>query len=150
MAQSLASIMIHLVFSTKDRRPLIQPDIEDELHAYAATVCKNSDCHPHIFGGTTDHMHIALSLGREVSVSDITQQIKQASSRWLKTKGHQYGSFAWQSGYGAFSFGQSQLDDVRNYVANQKEHHLRISFKDEFRRLLERYQIEYDERYVWG
>ena len=106
-------------------------------------------CPSHKIGGADDHIHIACSLARTMGISALLEEIKTSSSKWIKTKGDQYAEFAWQNGYGAFSIGQSQLPDLKNYIANQREHHRRVSFQDEYRQILAKYEVEYDERYVW-
>ena len=149
MPQSLSNILLHIVFSTKDRRPLIRPDVESELHRYLASVCRACDCAAHEVGGANDHVHLICTLARTVPASDLLEEIKKRSSKWIKTKGAAYRLFSWQRGYGAFSIGQSQLAAARRYVARQKEHHRKRDFKEEFRALLKRYRIDCDERYVW-
>lgn len=149
MAQSLSNILLHLVFSTRQRQRWIDESIADELHDYIGGTCRELKCQPHRVGGTEDHVRIACSLSRAMSVAKLIEEIKTSSSKWIKTKGHRYSNFSWQSGYGAFSVGQSQLGDLRNYIIHQLEHHARVSFQDEFRKLLERYEIPYDEQYVW-
>jgi putative transposase len=149
VAQSLSNVLLHIVFSTKHRQPYIDTAIESELFTYVATVFRTLDCPTHAIGAADDHIHIACSLSPTISISKLIQEAKQASSKWIKTKGSKYADFSWQNGYGAFSIGQSQLDDLRRYIANQREHHRRISFQDEFRELLKRYDIVFDERYVW-
>jgi putative transposase len=150
MAQSLAKILLHVVFSTKDRRPLLtDPALRDELHRYLGGILTNLDCQPLITGGVADHVHLLFNHSRTATVADVVKELKRSSSVWLKTKSPALPDFAWQNGYGAFSIGQSQADDVRGYIAGQEEHHRKISFQDEFRRLLERYEIAFDERYVW-
>jgi REP element-mobilizing transposase RayT len=140
---------LHIVFSTKHRQPLIDVAIETELFKYLATACNSLGCPTHGIGAADDHIHLACSLSRTVAVSQLIQEIKQDSSKWIKSKGIEFADFAWQNGYGAFSIGQSQLADLRQYIANQREHHRRISFQDEFRELLRRYEIQFDERFVW-
>jgi REP element-mobilizing transposase RayT len=149
MPQSLANVLIHGVFSTKSRIPSIHQDVEDELWRYLATVCRTIHCAAHGVGGTADHAHIVCSLGRTITIADALREIKADSSKWMKAKGQRYVDFAWQNGYGAFSIGQSQLDDVKRYIARQKEHHRERTFQEEFRELLRRYQVAFDERYVW-
>jgi len=149
MPQSLASILVHLIFSTKERCPLIRPPVEDELHRYLAGVCDNAGCHAYRIGGAEDHVHILFRLSRTKAVSDLVEEVKTASSKWIKTKGEAYQGFSWQNGYGAFSIGQSQKGAVEQYIDGQKAHHARRDFKAEFRAFLRRYQVEYDERYVW-
>lgn len=149
MAQSLSNILLHIVFSTKHRRPWIAADMETELFAYLATACRTLDCPTHAIGGADDHLHIACSLAHTIPVSKLIQEIKQDSSRWLKSKGTRFADFSWQNGYGAFSIGQSQLDDLRAYITNQREHHRQLTFQDEFRQICQRYNVELDERYAW-
>ncbi|MBL7224304.1 MAG: IS200/IS605 family transposase [Candidatus Brocadiae bacterium] len=149
MAQSLANILVHLIFSTKNRLPLIRPEVEHELHAYLAAVCREMDCPALDAGGTEDHVHILLSLSRTVTLSSLVEEVKKRSSKWIKTKGEAFAEFAWQAGYGAFSIGQSGVGRVKQYIAKQKEHHRKVSFQDELRAFLRRYQVEFDERYLW-
>jgi putative transposase len=149
MAQSLSNILVHIVFSTKHRQPFIDSEIETEVFKYLATACRTLACPSHAIGGADDHVHIACSLARTVTVSQLIQEIKQDSSKWIKTKSDRFANFAWQNGYGAFSIGQSQLGDLRGYIAGQREHHRRMSFEDEFRQLCQRYEVNLDERYAW-
>ena len=149
MPQSLSSILVHLIFSTKHRQPFISPDLERELFPYMATVLKECNSPALIINGTTDHVHILFCLGRTVALADVVEEVKKRSSRWAKTKGKQFAGFQWQAGYGAFSIGESMMAAVRRYIAKQKEHHRRRSFQEEFREFLAKYQIEHDERYVW-
>jgi len=149
MPQSLANVLVHLIFSTKHRERLIRPEIEEELFAYLASVCRACGCPAQKIGGTDDHVHVACSLSRTITLSKLLEEIKKRSSKWIKTKGACYARFSWQGGYGAFSIGQSQLPSVRRYIAEQREHHRHRTFQEEFREFLEKYQIKYDERYVW-
>jgi putative transposase len=110
---------------------------------------RNLDCQPIIVGGVEDHVHILFALGRTSTLADIVKELKRGSSLWIKTKSAALSDFGWQNGYGAFSIGYSQIETVRTYIQNQKEHHCSASFQDEFRALLKRYKIEFDERYVW-
>jgi REP element-mobilizing transposase RayT len=149
MAQSLSNVLLHLVFSTKNRRPWMNVELDEQLAKYIAGTCRNLGCPSHKIGGTDDHIHIACSLSRTMAISKLLEEIKVGSSKWIKTKGDRYADFAWQNGYGAFSIGQSQLFDLCHYIANQREHHQRISFQDEYRQMLAKYEVEFDERYVW-
>jgi len=149
MPQSLACVLVHIVFSTKNRIRWIAPDVEAELHAYIGGICKNAGSPALSVGGTEDHVHILSSLGRTRSLSELLQEIKTGSSKWIKTKGSDYTGFHWQDGYAAFSIGRSGEEAVRRYIAGQKEHHRRVSFQDELRGILRRYGVEYDERYIW-
>ena len=150
MAQSLAKILLHLVFSTKERRPFLknQP-LRDELHRYLGGILTNLECQPLIIGGVEDHVHLLFAHSRTATVADVVKELKRGSTVWLKTKSPGLSGFAWQNGYGVFSIGQSQVENVRTYIAGQEEHHRKISFQEEFRRLLQRYEIAFDERYVW-
>ena len=149
MPQSLASVLIHLVFSTKHRHPLITPDIEVELYPYMATVFRACDSPSLTGNGTADHVHWLFSLARTRTIADVVEEVKKRSSKWLKTKGADLAHFQWQAGYGAFSIGASMVSGVTAYIARQKDHHRTTTFQDEFRSLLTRYGIDFDERYVW-
>jgi REP element-mobilizing transposase RayT len=150
MPQSLAKILVHVVFSTKDRRPFLRnPEFRFELHRYLGGILNNLDCQPILVGGVEDHVHLLCMLSRTCEAAAMVKEVKRSSSLWLKMKGSELQDFHWQNGYGIFSIGFSQIDSVRNYIANQEEHHRKVSFQDEFRLLLKRYEIECDERYVW-
>ena len=150
MPQSLAKILVHTVFSTKERRPFLRDQaVREELHRYLGGILSNLDCQPIIAGGVEDHVHLLCALSRTCEAAEMVKEAKRGSSLWLKTKGPDLQDFAWQNGYGIFSIGSSQIPSVRDYIARQEEHHRRVSFQDEFRQLLRRYEIEFDERYVW-
>ena len=146
MPQSLIKVLIHIVFSTKDRMNLISPELEAELYRYIHGVIENKGARLIIAGGTTNHIHMLISVGR-LEVPVLIGDIKRSTSMWMKQKG--VNKFYWQKGYGAFSVGQSQVAQVSRYIANQKAHHSKQSFEDEFRDLCLRYEVELDERYVW-
>ena len=150
MAQSLAKIILHVVFSTKDREPLIHDAIEADLHAYIAGVIRELGCECFRVGGTNDHVHIACSLSRTVTVSKLLEAVKAASSKWMKEQGDEYNSFSWQGGYGVFSLSESQLAALLKYIDLQHEHHVTLNFKEELIKLFEQYNVSYDERYLWG
>jgi putative transposase len=149
MPQSLARLHIHLVFSTKSREPFITDAVRDSLHAYMATVLQNLGCAPVLINSVEDHAHLLFDLARTVSISRVVEDVKKASSRWLKTQGPNFAAFAWQSGYGVFAVSESNVEAVREYIANQREHHRKKSFQEEYRQFLERHRIAFDERYVW-
>ena len=149
MPQSLASVLVHLVFSTKHRQPLIAPEVEPELYPYMATVFRSCDSPSLAGNGTADHVHWLFSLARTATVAAVVEAVKTSSSKWLKTKGGDLAHFQWQADYGAFSVGASMVPDVKAYIARQKEHHREATFQDEYRALLSRYGIAFDERYVW-
>jgi putative transposase len=147
MPHSLSKILIHLVFGTKNRKPLINDIIISNLHAYIIGILKNLKCPSIQTNGTSDHIHILFSLGRVIMVSDLVEEVKKTSSKWMKLNGSK--DFFWQTGYGAFSISQSHCNRLINYIRNQESHHKRATFQDEHRRILNKYQVEYDERYVW-
>ena len=149
MPQSLSSILIHMIFSTKNREPFITPAIETELHPYMAKIFRELKSPSLAIDGTSDHVHILFSLGRVIKVADLVEEVKTESSKWIKTKGQEFRNFHWQKGYGAFSIGQSNLTALKRYIRGQKQHHRRITFQDEYRKFLKTYGIDYDERYVW-
>ena len=149
MAQSLADIVIHIVFSTKERKPWIDAVNEPELHAYICGICRHLDCPVIKINGVEDHIHVLLSLGRTISVSKLIAEIKSNSSRWIKTKDRQFCEFSWQDGYGAFSVSRSQINGAIKYIEKQKEHHKIKTFKEEFLTMLKMAQIQYDEKYLW-
>jgi putative transposase len=129
MPQSLAKILVHVVFSTRDRLPLLaHVPLREELHRYIGGILGNLDCQPLIVGGVEDHVHFLSTLSRTCTVADMIKEVKRSSSVWIKTKDAALASFAWQAGYGAFSIGASQIEDVRAYITTQKEHHQKISF----------------------
>ena len=141
---------MHTVFSTKERRPFLgEATLRDELHHYLGGILKHLDCQPHVVGGVADHVHLLASLGRTTQLAEMVKELKRSSSLWIKEEQASLRDFAWQSGYGAFSVGFSQLEEVRCYIAGQEEHHRKMSFQDEYRLFLNRYQVPFDERYVW-
>jgi putative transposase len=148
--QSLAKVLVHLVWSTKNRYPfLTDKEIREELQAYLGGTCNALDCPVLIVGGISDHVHILCSLSRNLSVAKLVGELKRGSSKWIKTKGRMLSKFAWQNGYGAFSVGQTEVERVKGYIAGQEEHHRKKTFQDEYRAFLKEYEIEYDDRYVW-
>jgi putative transposase len=147
--QSLSSILLHIVFSTKHRARLIPAGIAPELHCYLAAVARDHGCPAHEIGGTEDHVHICCSLARVQSCAMLVEELKTCSSKWMKTKAAALAEFARQNGYGAFSIGEDQLAAVKAYIAKQPEHHATTSFQDELRSVLARHRVAFDERYVW-
>ena len=147
MPQSLARVLVHLVFSTKNREPSIAAALRPLLHEYLGGIVDTLGCSPLAVGGTADHVHILISLSRTRSIADVVEETKKGSSKWMKQQGA--ADFWWQAGYGAFSVAQSQVSTMSRYIAGQEEHHRVQSFQAEFRHLVTRYQIPFDERYVW-
>ncbi len=149
MTQSLSRVLLHLVFRTKGKAQIIDEPIQPKLWAYLASACKGQGSPALEVGGATDHVHILCGLSRTITISKLLEEIKRTSSKWIKTQGAHYADFAWQSGYGVFSVAQSQADAVVRYIRNQETHHRKRTFQDEFRDLLRKHTIEFDERYVW-
>jgi REP element-mobilizing transposase RayT len=150
MAQSLAKVLVHIVFSTKHRDPfLADKDIKNEMHAYLGGTCNGLDCPVLIVGGVADHVHILCKLTRNYSIAKVIGDMKRESSKWIKTKGRTLTKFSWQNGYGIFAVSQSQIEGVRKYIEGQKGHHHKKTFQDEYRSFLKHYEVEYDEQYVW-
>lgn len=147
MPQSLARVLVHLVFSTKNREPLIALDHRERTFAYLAGTLNAIDCPAVIVGGVADHVHLLFVLARTLSLSKVVEEVKKESSKWAKTNVHP--EFYWQNGYGAFSVSPSMVKRVTEYIANQEEHHRTMTFQDELREMLRRHEIEWDERYVW-
>ena len=150
MPQSLSTVHIHLVFSTKNRAPFLRnPDLRSEMHAYLGGISKKLDCPPAIVGGTEDHVHLLCRLGRTISLSNWVKEIKRVSSIWIKERDPQLEKFAWQAGYGAFSVSSSNVETVHRYIAEQEEHHRKVSFQDEYRTFLQKHDLKWEERYLW-
>jgi REP element-mobilizing transposase RayT len=147
--QSLSKILLHIVFSTKNREFWISESLQPRLHAYLAGACRAMNSEALRVGGTDNHVHIACTLPRTLTVSRLLEEIKKSSSQWVKKQGEANTQFTWQAGYGAFSLGQSQLSALVRYIDNQREHHRIHSFDDELRDLLQKYGVPYDERYLW-
>lgn len=150
MPQSLSSVYLHLIFSTKGRYPFLRnADLRAEMHAYLGGVSKKLDCPPLIVGGVADHVHLLARLGRTIAQADWVKELKRVSSLWIKERDVTLHDFSWQSGYGVFSVSASQLDAVRDYIATQEQHHQKQIFQDEFRAFLRRSDLEWEEQYVW-
>ena len=148
MGQSLAHLLVHAIFSTKDRRPFLHSEeIRNEIYAYMAGTLKNLDCHPIKIGGVEERVHVFCSLSKNISFSDLIGRLKGASSKRLKEKGLR--DFGWQNGYGAFSVSESNVESVTAYILNQAEHHRKISYQEEIREIFKRHRVAFDERYVW-
>jgi putative transposase len=149
MSQSLSKVYIHITFSTKNRKALIDETIQTSLYEYIGGICKGLECNPLKVGGHSDHIHIICLLSRKIPQMKLLEEIKKQSSKWIKTKGPAYSSFYWQDGYGIFSVNPTETEKVVQYIHNQHEHHKKITFQDEFREFLKKYRVEYDERFVW-
>jgi len=150
MSQSLSKIYLHIVFSTKNRTPFLRDQsIRSKMHAYLAGAFKGMESPAVLIGGTEDHVHVLCRFSRDRTVSQLIRESKRTSSKWIKTQHVDCRRFQWQVGYGAFSVSASLVEKVRKYIESQEQHHKKFSFQEEFRRLLKKHGIEFDERYVW-
>jgi putative transposase len=150
MPQSLARIWLHIVFSTCERRAYLQnEDLRNEMFRMLGHHAKESGCPPARVGGWIDHVHVLCGLARTITVAELVEVLKRETSKWVKQRAMDLGTFHWQNGYGAFSVSQSNVDQVTAYIDRQQEHHRRMTFQEEFRAMCSRHNIEMDERYVW-
>lgn len=150
MPQSLSNVLVHIVFSTKDREPFLSDlELRTEMHSMLGGICNDLGSQSVIVGGVEDHVHILARQSRTLALSDWIKELKRQSNLWVQSSRHTARDFKWQSGYGAFSVGNSQKDNVIAYIRNQEQHHRITSFQDEFLLFLKKYELEYDERYVW-
>jgi putative transposase len=147
MAQTCGNVVVHVIFSTKLRQPLIGPDIRSDLFAYLGGIVRELRGTAVIVGGTCDHVHILIRIRPVHSVAEIVRVVKANSSGWIRKKGHK--EFAWQAGYGVFSVSESNVPAVTKYIATQEEHHRTHSFQEEFVAFLKKNKVAYDERYIW-
>jgi putative transposase len=142
-------VIVHIVFSTKDRSPCLDSSVRPGLHKYLATVARNAGCECYRAGGVADHVHLAIRMSRPIAIADLLEELKTSSSKSLKTDLAQLSDFAWQRGYGAFSVAPGDLQALIAYIDKQEEHHRTRTFQDEYRAFLNKYGIEFDERYLW-
>ena len=149
MAHSLDRIYLHIVFSTKYHTPWIVPEIQRRLWGYMAGILENRDFPVEIIGGIEDHVHILCRLSRTQPVSKLVEILKKDSSKWVKTLGPKFSDFHWQNGYAVFSVSRWDVQKIRNYIRNQREHHRKQNFKKELRWLLRRHGIDFDEQFLW-
>lgn len=149
MPQSLASVYVHLVFSTKYRQPLITDKIKEDLFAYIGGICAQLDCHPLKVGGYRDHVHIGCALSKKLALIKLLEAVKGTSSRWVKQRFEGCDKFYWQDGYAAFSVSPANIHPLIQYIDSQEAHHQKITFQEECRKFFTTYQVAYDERYVW-
>ncbi len=151
MAQSLSQVFVHFIFSTKCRFGfLTDPSIRERMNGYLAQILNFQNSPAVEVGGATDHVHLLCSLGRNNAMADLIREVKVNSSAWVKTFGGLLSKFEWQSGYGAFSVNPREVDQVREYIRNQMEHHRMRTFQEEYLEFLREYRVPYDERYIWG
>lgn len=148
MSQSFVQFYSHIVFHTKNNEKLINDGVSDELYSYIGGILKNYRSIPFQIGGTPDHVHVLCTLPKTMTLADLVEEIKRSSSKWIKSKGPEYYNFYWQDGYGAFSVGWSQIEEVKEYIRNQKVHHDKTSFTEEYKMLLDENGVSYDEKYL--
>ena len=149
MAQSLAKIYIHLIFHIKNTSPCILSRDLERVHAYIGQLVNETNSVNIWVNGIEDHVHILFLLSREASLSHVVEEVKRNSSRWIKKLSHEYSMFAWQAGYAAFSVSESVAEKTLNYIKNQKEHHKRVTFAEEYKRFLELNHLDYSDEYVF-
>jgi putative transposase len=149
MSQSLSMVIIHIIFSTKDRFPCLDPITRQNLFAYLSTVARNSKCETYRVGGSADHVHLAVRLCRTFTIAELVEELKTSSSIWIKMQRPGLHKFSWQRGYGAFSISTNELDSLIAYITNQEEHHKVKTFQEEYLALLEKYGVPYDTQYIW-
>ncbi len=149
MPLSLAFVLVQVVFSTKERKPLLTEAVRPDLFAYLATVARNAGCECYRVGGVSDHVHLAIRLPRTETVAKIVEELKTTTCKWLKTQGPAFAKSAWQRGYGAFSVGPADLNALIGYIDAQETHHRKHSSQDELRAFLTKYGIEFDEAHLW-
>jgi len=150
MANTYTSLHYHIVFSTKNRELWIEPGVEQRVWAYLGGIAKQSKMKPLQIGGIDDHVHLLLGAPAVLAPARIAQLIKGGSSAWIQETFPRMTGFGWQDGYGAFTVSKSNLPSVIEYIQGQREHHRTRSFQEEYRALLKRHEIEFDERYAWG
>mgnify|MGYP000123085247 FL=1 len=149
MPQSLTKTYVHIVFSTKNHQNFIDNQIKHSLFEYLGGICRSLECNPVMIGGYKNHVHILCLLSKKITQMKLLEELKKNSSKWIKTKGSNYLNFYWQNGYGIFSVNPAQVEIVRKYIINQEKHHRKLTFKEEYRKFLHKYNVDYDERYVW-
>jgi putative transposase len=146
--QSLANVLIHLIFSTKNREPVIPHDLAPTLHAYIVGILDKLGSPSIQTGGTRDHVHVLFSQSRTLAIAKVVEEVQKSSSKWMKGQG--VSSFTWQAGYAVFSVSESQKATVVRYIQRQEAHHRRVGFQDEMREFLVRHGVPYEERYIWN
>jgi putative transposase len=149
MSQALAKIYLHLIFSTKNRERVIPDSIRDDLHSYLGGILNGLGCSPIEINTEPDHANFLFIMTRIEPISEVVGKLKKSSNDWLRSRDPQFRNFYWQGGYGVFSVSHSAVEEVRRYIRSQREHHQQVSFQEEYRAFLKRYEIQFDERYVW-
>ena len=150
MSQSLSKLYVHIVFHIKNTSPIIREEEERNLYAFLGSILKANESIPIIINGVGDHVHILYVMSKNIALAKLIEELKRNSSRWIKSLDAHYLNFAWQGGYGGFSVSPSLHDKTKSYIENQKDHHKKMTFKEEYLLFLNEYGVEYDERYLWG
>jgi putative transposase len=150
MSHTTTNLLVHFIFGTRNRAPLINAEVEKDLHAYMGGIVRQIGGVAMSINGMADHIHLLIRMPPTHSVSDVARLIKTNSSRWVHERWPQYKEFAWQTGYGAFSVSESGVDAVQGYIARQQQHHAKRSFQNEFVAFLQKNNIAVDERYLWS
>jgi putative transposase len=149
MSRSLSFVLVHVIFSTKERRPVLNESFRPQLYAYLSTLVRNAGCECYRVGGVADHVRLGIRMSRTTNVAKLVEGMKASSSKWIKTKDPKFAKFAWQRGYGAFSVGPTELKALEQYIDSQDVHHAKRTFQDEFRGFLKKYGIDCEEQYLW-
>jgi REP element-mobilizing transposase RayT len=150
MANTFTSLHYHIIFSTKNRERWIDQAVEQRIWEYLGGIARQNDMKALQIGGIEDHVHLVIGIPASLAVSKALQFLKGGSCRWIHETFPELARFQWQDGYAAFAVSKSQVPDVVRYVANQREHHKGLTFQDEYKAFLQRHDIDFDERYVWG
>ncbi|HVZ41704.1 MAG TPA: IS200/IS605 family transposase [Candidatus Kapabacteria bacterium] len=149
MPQSCTSLFHHIIFSTKNRLPQISDDLATQLYPYVGGIIRDCDSSLIAIGGMPDHLHLLVNISKEKSVAEILRIVKANSSRWIHQTFPEQSTFAWQSGYGAFTVSPLNVTSIKRYILTQREHHRTMMFQEEFQQFLEHYRIPYNGRYLW-
>lgn len=149
MPESRSLVLVHIIFTTKDRRPFLSDEVRESTHAYLATIARDVGCECYRVRGVDEHVHLAIRLSRTVTIAALVEKLKTASSKWLKTQSANLNDFSWQRGYGCFSVRPNDLNALIDYIDRQPEHHKNQTFQEEFRAFLNKYAVDYNEAYVW-
>lgn len=150
MAQSLSKLYVHLIYHIKNSSVLVRDEEKQQLYAYIGSVLKSNESIPIVINGTHDHVHILCVMSKNIALAKLVEEVKRHSSRWIKTLDNYYSEFAWQGGYGGFSVSPSIHDKTKRYIENQKHHHKKMTFQEEYLKFLKEYGIDYNEQYLWS
>ena len=150
MASTFYQVYLQYVFAVKGRQNLLQEPWRDEVFKYMSGIIKGKNQKPIIVNGVSDHVHVFVGVNTSLTICDLVRDIKNNSTNFINEQKFVKGKFSWQDGYGVFSYGHSQINDVYNYILNQEKHHHKQTFKEEYLEYLRKFEIEYDEKYLWN